>query len=397
MGRIRTVKPEFWTDGKIVQLPFQARLLFIGLWNFCDDYGLLRDEPERIKLQILPDDDLSVSGLLDLLNIFELIEILIDEHGERVIRIVHFQDHQKIDHPSKPKINIEHSRKLAIPLPVRRALAEKYGCPPGESVKAECYYCGAEGKITWYRRKNGQPSSWVYFSDLEMEHFLAEDNGGQTTDTNLVLACRSCNRSKSTKSPFQFVLGNTREESRTISLEGKGKEGKGKEDGGAPAPQAQTQKLSDPEKSDPRYERFQQLICEYYKHKTGKAYTFLPKDKHNFKIFLVTNPSADEESVKKWLTNRGRSHVNHHKGVTEWICKLPLYEAGALDKYFEPLKGGKHNATSRTEQRERERRENTERGVSAAVTEFSKKADGLGAEPVSEPDTANGNHYKFLT
>ena len=28
MARIRTIKPEFWTDEKIVQLPFEARLLF---------------------------------------------------------------------------------------------------------------------------------------------------------------------------------------------------------------------------------------------------------------------------------------------------------------------------------------------------------------------------------
>ena len=39
MARIRTIKPEFWTDEKVVTLPFEARLLFIGMWNFCDDEG----------------------------------------------------------------------------------------------------------------------------------------------------------------------------------------------------------------------------------------------------------------------------------------------------------------------------------------------------------------------
>jgi hypothetical protein len=44
MARIRTTKPEFWTDGKVVGMSPFARLLFLGSWNFalCDD-GHLRD------------------------------------------------------------------------------------------------------------------------------------------------------------------------------------------------------------------------------------------------------------------------------------------------------------------------------------------------------------------
>ena len=32
MARIRTVKPEFWTDEKVVECSIPARLLFIGLF-----------------------------------------------------------------------------------------------------------------------------------------------------------------------------------------------------------------------------------------------------------------------------------------------------------------------------------------------------------------------------
>ena len=39
MARIRTVKPDIWTDEKFVELSPLARLLFIGLWNFADDEG----------------------------------------------------------------------------------------------------------------------------------------------------------------------------------------------------------------------------------------------------------------------------------------------------------------------------------------------------------------------
>ena len=40
MARIRTIKPEFWIDDVIVELPFETRLLFIGIWNFADDAGV---------------------------------------------------------------------------------------------------------------------------------------------------------------------------------------------------------------------------------------------------------------------------------------------------------------------------------------------------------------------
>ena len=39
MARIRSIKPEFWTDGKVLRLPDSTALFFISLWNFCDDHG----------------------------------------------------------------------------------------------------------------------------------------------------------------------------------------------------------------------------------------------------------------------------------------------------------------------------------------------------------------------
>lgn len=39
MSRIRTVKPEFWTDGKIGRISDSSALFFISLFNFSDDFG----------------------------------------------------------------------------------------------------------------------------------------------------------------------------------------------------------------------------------------------------------------------------------------------------------------------------------------------------------------------
>ena len=86
-------------------------------------------------------------------------------------------------------------KKVAIPLPVRREVAVRYGCPPGGETTAACFYCGKPGGIQWFRRRDGRPSSWVWF-ELELDHVVAESRGGPTVADNLVLACRSCNRRK---------------------------------------------------------------------------------------------------------------------------------------------------------------------------------------------------------
>jgi len=67
MARIRTIKPEFWVDDVIVELTYEARLLFIGLWNFADDEGYIEDKPKRIKMQIFPAESGGVEDSLSAL------------------------------------------------------------------------------------------------------------------------------------------------------------------------------------------------------------------------------------------------------------------------------------------------------------------------------------------
>jgi hypothetical protein len=46
MARIRTIRPEFWTSEQVTECSMPARLLFIGLWNFCDDGGRMPYSPK---------------------------------------------------------------------------------------------------------------------------------------------------------------------------------------------------------------------------------------------------------------------------------------------------------------------------------------------------------------
>lgn len=99
-------------------------------------------------------------------------------------------------------------RKAAIPAAVRRDLASRYGCPPGETVTVGCHYCGGLAHITWWRLSSGLPGSWVHFGH-EIDHLDPESLGGPTTVDNLVLACQPCNRQKATK-PHASFKGATR-------------------------------------------------------------------------------------------------------------------------------------------------------------------------------------------
>lgn len=207
MSRIRTIKPDFWTDEKVVQLPYEARLLFIGLWNFADDEGRLADEPGRIKLEVFPNDTLDVEAALDMLVACDLLERYRRPDGSSVLVIAGFTKHQKVSHPTPSRLSLERSRKIRITPEVRRAVAKKYGCEPGGDAICECYYCGAPGRLIWNKKADGSPSYWVSVTGgLEFDHFEPEASGGESACKNIVLACRACNRSKGHKEPDDFIL-----------------------------------------------------------------------------------------------------------------------------------------------------------------------------------------------
>lgn len=96
MARIRSIKPDYWTDSAVVACSPLARLLFIGIWNHADDYGVVKDDPEQLRRQILPDDHVDGEGLID-----ELVKnrlLLRMTAGEvRVLCVRTWELHQKVD------------------------------------------------------------------------------------------------------------------------------------------------------------------------------------------------------------------------------------------------------------------------------------------------------------
>jgi hypothetical protein len=100
MARIRSVKPETWSDQKLARLSRDARLLYISLWNFADEQGRMVGDPRQVKGMCLPmDDDLSpveIDLLLDdLAKAGRVVRYLVDD--EHFLFLPHLSKHQRLD------------------------------------------------------------------------------------------------------------------------------------------------------------------------------------------------------------------------------------------------------------------------------------------------------------
>ena len=121
MASIRTIKPEFWTSEQVMDCGPVTRLLFIGLWNFVDDFGRAPIAPRTIKAQVMPADNFTgddIQAMLEELRSIGLIRFYSVE-GKEFFEITGWAKHQKIDNPSKYKVcpapPSDQPKALAIP------------------------------------------------------------------------------------------------------------------------------------------------------------------------------------------------------------------------------------------------------------------------------------------
>jgi hypothetical protein len=54
MPRIRTIKPDHWEEEDWNLVSLQSHLLFLGMKNFADDKGVIKDNPVLIKNKVFP-------------------------------------------------------------------------------------------------------------------------------------------------------------------------------------------------------------------------------------------------------------------------------------------------------------------------------------------------------
>ncbi len=174
MARARIIKPTFFQNEDVAELPVVDRLLFIGLWMLADREGRLEDRPKRIKAQLFPYDDLDVDTSLNRMRDARLIERYVDA-TQPTIAVVNFRywvGPESLSDRFK-EITVSQWRVL------RQAIFDRDG--------RACRYCGATDR------------------PLSIDHVVPLIRGGGYEPENLVVACQNCNSRKGSKLIEEWV------------------------------------------------------------------------------------------------------------------------------------------------------------------------------------------------
>lgn len=93
MARSRLLKPGFFANELLAELPFEARLCFAGLWTLADREGRLEDRPKRIGAALFPYDAVDIVSILAALDDKGFI-VRYQVGAIAVISIPTFKEHQ---------------------------------------------------------------------------------------------------------------------------------------------------------------------------------------------------------------------------------------------------------------------------------------------------------------
>ncbi len=239
MARIRTIKPEFWSSEQIMLCSPTARLLFIGLWNFCDDNGIHPASLVRLKAEVFPSDLFTNDQMM--LWISELmIQNLIQEY--RIIDpsnngsnngsndrsywiITGWQSHQKIEKPTYkyplPQFD-DHSTTIRRVIDNHSTTEWKGMEGNGREEEGKKRLIKSDQMIRFdrsnfdqfwsaYPRKVGKAKSLATWKSKKLERFLSEilEDLKQRTDWN--------NHNPFTPHPTTYLNGKRWEDEQKIS------------------------------------------------------------------------------------------------------------------------------------------------------------------------------------
>lgn len=106
MARIRTIKPAFWTDEDLSELPEATLILAASLLNYADDEGFFNANPKLIKAECCPlrEPSVSIQDSLNTLAKMGWLRLGNGASGKRYGHITNFTEHQRINRPTESKI-----------------------------------------------------------------------------------------------------------------------------------------------------------------------------------------------------------------------------------------------------------------------------------------------------
>lgn len=179
MARARNIKPGFFKNEVLAEMPALTRLLFIALWTYADREGRFEYRPRRIKADLFPYESIDVEdGIGELADAGFLV--VYEADGTEYVQVRNWSKHQNPHHKEvgsvipAPDGHVDTVCAGYIPLSntIRRRIYERDG--------RKCRECGAE-------------------HGLSIDHIIPISRGGNSIDSNLQVLCITCNARKNNR------------------------------------------------------------------------------------------------------------------------------------------------------------------------------------------------------
>lgn len=215
MARKRMIDPDFWSDEKFGMLSSLAQLLFIGMWNFADDEGLIKYSSAYLRSSIFPYKDIPLEEINEARKEIEETKNIFKYRIENneYCWIINFRKHQVINKPQPSK------------LPHPSIQNNEYKNAIFRRDRFICHICGQQ--TDYIEHKEGTGSAFP-----SVDHLKPQSKGGNDYPSNLKCCCLSCNKSKNNKTITELLpedYGNDTTMLPPKRIEEKIKEEKGKE------------------------------------------------------------------------------------------------------------------------------------------------------------------------
>ncbi len=174
MARDRKLPSDFWTWEAVIDCAAMTRLLFLGLWNFADSFGVQPLRPRTIRLQVFPGDPIAddqVRAMIDELVARGLLRIYTVDEAE-YLEIVDWRLIQRVGKRARRRYPGDPARPDPVPEPIQEAAPEPPSPEPPspEPSAVVATWRKVIGRSLRRMLPNGPPGD----TEQWIDHWLAE-------------------------------------------------------------------------------------------------------------------------------------------------------------------------------------------------------------------------------
>ncbi len=156
MAHTRKISSDFWTWEAVIDCAVMTRLLFLGLQNFADSFGVQPLRPRTIRLQVFPGDpidDERVRAMIEELVARKLLSVY-EVEGQEFLAVVDWHRLHRVGKRARRRWPADPALPVPIPEPVAE-VAPAAAPAPEESPAAP----GVSPLVAQWRKSIGRALS----------------------------------------------------------------------------------------------------------------------------------------------------------------------------------------------------------------------------------------------